>query len=77
MQDDIYEFFLVDKKELEENAEDEGKMFCEDCHDWHLIDYNFAPCSNEVEISSHAVLMGTYKCKDFEHIWSLNGKRID
>lgn len=62
--------FSLSSKELEENCEDTGTMFCEDCHKWHVIDYKLVPFDSPVKI-------GTYHCEGMDYIWSINGRRVD
>lgn len=68
-------WLMVSKKELEENSEDHGSMFCEDCHRWHPISYSQA--FEDGDGSLKRMLVGFYECNGKFELWSINGRRVD
>ena len=67
--------FNITAKELEQNEVDNGIMFCEDCHQWHFI--NYRKCFEEETNGFIRYILGFYECGDKEHLWSIDGKRVD
>lgn len=63
-------------KGLEENDDDSGIMFCEDCRCEHNI-YYMRGTVNELDGESREIVLGYYVCKFGDNIWSINGKRVD
>lgn len=62
--------------ELDRNAWDPGYMFCEDCHCEHKI-YYMNGDTTKLDGTNGKIFLGYYTCKDEDHIWSINGKRVD
>lgn len=65
----------ISARALEENDEDRGYMFCEDCRHWHAISYSQAFDDNHEKVNW--ILVGCYECNENRHLWSINGKRVD
>lgn len=72
-----FNHFQISDAELEKNEPDNGMMFCEDCRNWHFIYYR--KCIEEEENGFLRHILGFYECEKFdrEHLWSINGKRVD
>lgn len=69
------EWFSISQAELEKNDVDPGIMFCEDCHQWHLISYRM--CFEEKKEEVTRDIFGFFECKGNDFLWSINGKRVD
>lgn len=69
------EWFTISQADLEKNEVDPGFMFCEDCHQWHLISYRM--CFEEKEEQVTRDIFGFFECGEKDFLWSINGKRVD
>lgn len=67
-------WFMVTSQELEENSEDHGSMFCEDCRSWHPISYSQAFADGS---KVDYIVLGFYECGEQTCLWSIDGKRVD
>ncbi len=68
-------WFKVSSRDLEENDEDRGFMFCEDCRHWHAISYSQAFDDDYEKVNY--IVIGYYQCGEDFHLWSIDGKRVD
>lgn len=68
--------FYVNIDEIKRNSWDPGYMFCEECHQEHRI-YYMQGDTTKLDGTTGKIYLGYYSCKDEDHIWSINGKRVD